>query len=330
MLLGYALYDVTDPVHPFLLCKISNSAVHLFTADTFEYLRRTSPTGTEAVLHSIGSGNESVVAGWPLNLFDDGWKGDWAADGNEAAAAVSGTDSNGSATYQIWLFAQGQASMVYGFAVPGTDCICRFGLPGAVLEFSADAQYLVAGWPIGKGAVGLQVIRVSDRQVVATIGTNYTDALWSRTGHLLYLSARSTGGAEVWTPENGQTPLAGTGGWQFDPSLSPDGTQVAYTAYSDPATSTQLRVYVYDTTTQKTRMLVNALRSDAAFVKDGWVWYWEEVPCGSDCPFATQAGTRLFAMQLSTGVEQQVAFRANESPVDLQSGWGPGQHWPNS
>ncbi len=44
------LYDVTDPVRPRLLCKIAYTSAHLFTQDTFEYLKPVSATETDVIL----------------------------------------------------------------------------------------------------------------------------------------------------------------------------------------------------------------------------------------------------------------------------------------
>src|SRR5437868_1831928 len=169
-LIGQAVYDVADPVHPRLLCQVSNTVTHLYTGDTFQYIRRSGDTGTEVVLHSIGSGNESVVAGWPIKLLETpfGKVGAWTTEGNAAATAVQATDPAGNQMIQILLFSQPSTNMLYEFFEPLTDCICRFGLATPVLAFSPDGQYLVAGWPIGKGASGLRVFKVADGTSLAT------------------------------------------------------------------------------------------------------------------------------------------------------------------
>ncbi|HKW05939.1 MAG TPA: hypothetical protein VJS19_00035, partial [Candidatus Dormibacteraeota bacterium] len=227
VLIGRALYDVTDPVHPSLVCLISNTSVQLFTADTFEYVRRSGPDGTEVVLHSIGSGNESVVAGWPLKLLDDSGRamGTWTPDGNSAATILPGTDAAGNQTLQVWLFMQSLKTELYEFPLPLTDCICRFGLPSATIAFSADGQYLVSGWPIGKGAQPLRIYRVADRSLVQTLDLSDINPLWSRMGHKLLIGPQRS-----WTPEDGLSGAAG--GWGYLAGVSPDGTQVAYTAYA--------------------------------------------------------------------------------------------------
>lgn len=325
VLVGGAIYEVGDPVHPKLLCQVANTRAHLFTGDTFEYVRRSGPDGTEVVLHSIGSGSERVVAGWPIKLLDTDGRpaGDWTPDGNTAATLVRSTDADGDATMQVWLFAQPNKTLLYEFRLGAADCICQFGLPAPTLAFSADGQFLVAGWPVGKGSVPSRVYRVADASLVQTLDPADVQAMWSRTGHRLFLNARS------WTPEDGFAPLNGATYWPYMAGLSRDGSQVAYTDYRDLAAQTDVRVYLYDFGTDKTRMLVDKPRSEVTFVKDGWVWYLEEGPC-SNCMGQTGPTGKVFTMDLSTGVEQLVVFAAGESPAELQSGWGPGQFWPNS
>jgi len=324
VLIGQALYDVTDPVHPRLVCVVRNRSTQLFTADTFEYIRRSGPDGTEVVLHSIGSGNERVVAGWPLKLMNlpMGGYGVWTPDGNNAATFVAGTDANGNQTIQVWLFAQPNKTELYEFLQPLTDCICRFGVPPPTLGFSADGQYLASGWPVGKGATPIRIYRVADAALVETLDVNADIApIWSRTGHRLFLSM-----SRSWTPEDGLVGQAGSGEWSYMAGLSPDGTQIAYTGYAD---AVSLRIYVYEIATTKTRVLIDQSRSEVTFVKDGWVWYLEEAPCAS-CAGQSGPTDRVFAMNLASGVETPVVFAAGESPSALQSSWAPGRFWPNS
>lgn len=316
-LVGTALWDVTDPVHPRLVCRILNTTAHLFTEDTFQYVRANGQT-TEVVLHSIGSGNESVIAGWPLGFFDPGRPvaGDWTADGNTAAAMPLTVDSAGNDMFQVWLFRQPSKTELYQFAPGLADCVCRFGLPPATLAFSADGEYLASGWPVGKGASPIRVYRVADGALLETLDITDYEPMWSRTGHeLLIATGRS------WSPENGLTGQAGAAGWANRPDLSPDGTEIAYTNYAD---ATSVRVYVYELSSGKARMLTDASRSDVTFVKDGWVWYDEEAAC-ADCPGGSRPTGQVFAMELSTGVEQPVVF-ADAGPHDL----APARFWPNT
>jgi hypothetical protein len=267
----------------------------------------------------MGSGNESVVSGWPLKMGIEAW----TPDGSKAAAFVPFTDGAGTLWTQVWLFNQPALKMIFEFRYPLTDCICRFGIPPPTLAFSADGEYLVEGWPVGKGAVPLHVYRVADPSTDQDMDRGDISAVWSRTGHTLYLGSGQVA-ARQWSPEGGFVKLP-AGVWQFQPGVSPDGSAVAYTAYSDPAHSTDLRVYVYDLTRQTTRMLTTQMRSQVTFVKNGWVWYYEEQSC-TNCPGGSQSSGRVFAMNLATGIEQPVVFASGESPRSLAAG----EFWPNS
>ncbi|HKW08071.1 MAG TPA: hypothetical protein VJS19_10955, partial [Candidatus Dormibacteraeota bacterium] len=146
----------------------------------------------------------------------------------------------------------------------------------------------------------------------------------SRMGHKLLIGPQRS-----WTPEDGLSGAAG--GWGYLAGVSPDGTQVAYTAY---AGASNIRAYTFALGAAAPQPVIDAPRSEVTFVKDGWVWFWGETLCG-DCPGGSAATGPVYAMQLgatqlATGKETPVVFAAGESPVALQSYWGPGQFWPNS
>jgi hypothetical protein len=246
---------------------------------------------------------------------------------------------------QVWQYLQGTSLLVFTYRIGIAGCIgCRFGLPQPVLAVSPDGQYLVAGWLSGKGSEPLAVYRLSDRTRVVTLDTAAT-AFWDRSGHRLFVNGLASDGAlgiagspaQVWTPEAGLSSLVGAGAWSFLAGLSPDGGQIAYTASADPRYS-NFRVFVFDQRSATTRMLIDKLRTQAIFVKNGWVWYLEEVSCdpsgaGPCGPWGTRPSGKVFAMQLSTGTETEVTFATRENPV-MQSpdvNWlpfTPGEFWP--
>jgi hypothetical protein len=333
VVVGQAIYEVTDPTHPKLLCHFANTKVHLYTLDTFSYLRPT-PTKTDVVLHSMSSGNESIVDSLPalprLGEYDS--PVDWAPNGGIAATWVtqySGPDI-ADATNIISIVMQGKTRELLQFPNPIADCVCRFGLAPPVLAFSPDFNYLAVGWPIGKGAVPISVYRMYDRTAVTTFDPGYDRAFWAPTGHTLFLASQQA--AASWTPETGRTELEGAAGWQFEPNPSPDATQVAFTAYAQPFDPKTIRVFVYDTKAKKTTKLIDQLRSEVLVVKPGWVWYLVEELCAASEPTCGPWGSRpsstVMAMSLATRAETRVTFASGESPAALQSGWGSGGFWP--
>lgn len=236
-------------------------------------------------------------------------------------------------TVHVWLYSQGKAKLVHDFGQPIGDCICRFGLPQQVLSFSPDRAYLVDGQIGGKGSTPLTVIRASDGATVLTADIGAWAGLWAPTGHRLILLGPNNGGMQSWTPETGVQTMPG-GNWIFAGGVSPDGSTLAFTRYIDPDTQVQPRVFAYDVEAGTSRMLVDKPRTQALFVKDGWAWYLEEHVCSQDesCPGGTRPTGNVFAMQLSTGVEQPVTFANGENPLSGGNWWvfSPGEYWPNS
>lgn len=315
-LVGGFLYDVTDPVHPRRLCTVAHTSAHIWTGDSIMYLKAESQTSTSIVLHSIGSGNESVAGQIPYpglaspGPFATTW---WTASGPMAATTIQPASGDSS---RVWVFTPAFTGELFSYPYPVTGCVCRFGVPRPVLSISPDRQYLVAGW-----LRGVSVYRLSDRALVTTFDSSV--ALWDKTGHRLFVSG--SGGSESWTPEGGAVALAGSQQWSYLVGLSPDATQVAYTAYVNAADPASLRVFVYDMKAGKTTMLRDALRSQVVFVRPGWVWYLEETPC-DNCAGGTKPTGKVQAMDLANGVETQVGFLYAEDTANLV----PGEFWPNA
>ena len=123
--------------------------------------------------------------------------------------------------------------------------------------------------------------------------------------------------------------------WALVAGLSPDGTEAAYTTYVDHDTIMQPRVFTYDLKTGRASLLVDKMRTRVVFVKDGWVWYLEERACTSNCAGSTEPTGKVFAMQLSAGVELPVTFGSGEDPIaqggnSSAYGFTPGDFWPST
>lgn len=330
------LYNVSDPTHPRLLCSIENTSAHLLTGDTFEWLKPISAKETDVVLHSLGSGNDSLAGSFPFQVTSGSWLPDRTVMAYTAQVPSDNANFPGGGV-AVYLYAQQHTGYLFTYPIAPTDCICRFGLTPQVLAVSPDGQYVVAGWVAGKGAEPLAVYRVSDRTRVTSLDPSVMWAYWDRSGHRLFLNRFNYAVTQAWTPEAGVSSVAGAGPWTYLPGLSPDGAKVAYTAYlTDQNPVPQPRVWLYDFKAATTRMIVDKLRTQALFVKDGWVWYLEEAACDpATCgvPWGTQPTGKVFAMQLSAGIETEVTFAAGENPVAHPGGvnwlvFGPGEFWP--
>jgi WD40-like Beta Propeller Repeat len=169
---------------------------------------------------------------------------------------------------------------------------------------------------------------------VLTAAQDVGEAIWSRTGHRLFLFEWGGPTADSWTPEAGVVALHAIS-WPHLPGLSPDGTQLAFTSDSDGGTPAQPpRAYVYSLSGGTPRMLIDQPRTQALFIKNSWVWYLDEVPCTDSCAGLTAPSGKVYAMDLSTGVEQTVTFAPGEAPLGQRDTYwptfGPGEFWPTS
>ena len=331
LIAGGLLYDVSDPTHPRLLCRITFTSAHLFTGDTFEYLKPVSANQTDVMLHSLGSGNESHAGSFPFYVTYGSWLPDQTVMAYTVPRSPDEGFPNGGVT--VYLYARRQSGLLFTYRTGIGECICRFGLPPPVLAVSPDGQYVVAGEVAGKGSDPLSVYRVSDRTLVTTPDPTATTAFWDRTGHRLFLGRSPNDPEESWTPEAGISTVSGAHDWSFYAGLSPDGGQVAYTAFANPNDQSQSRVYAYDFKSATTRLLVDQPRSQALFVKDGWVWYLEERVCtaADGCAGATTPSGKVYAMSLSTGAEREVSWAFGDDPHGQTGSWygfGPGEFWP--
>ena len=327
---GIFIYDVGDPVHPRVICRIANTYVHILTGTSFEYLAPQLDGTTEVVLHALGSNNESVAARLMANLIapSTSWVGPVAGTrdfGTLAYMAGGGVDASGFDATDVWVATPSGRTRIFSYGVPGKDAFGRPGFAPETLSFSSDGEYLAAGWSVATKPV--HVFRVSDgANVSPTLPADFRFAFWSKTGATLYIVGNTS--VSQWTPGSSITALS-TIPWTLEPSFSPDGAEVAFTI----VTSThQVRTYVYDLTGRSSRLLVDQPRSSAVFVKTGWVWEMEEKPCvqssNSACFDPTVPDGKVLAVDLATGRETAVVFASGESPSTY--GLAAGDLWPKS
>ena len=329
VVVGSAIYEVTDATRPRLLCTFGNTSVHLLSLDTFAYLVP-SQDRTYVYIHSLTRGDDLWDATIPSFYVPD----TWTPDGKVAAwvdVTYADPEAMTGATFQISLFAQGKASELVHFEDPEqVFCNCRFETVPKLLTISPDGAYLAVGWRGGKGAVPVTVYRVADRKLVMQFDAGYTQAFWAPSGHRLFVGSPQAAG--LWTPDAGLVELEGAAGWAFEPSPSPDGMEVAFTADQRTGDPKTIRAFVYDLAAKKTSVLINQPRSEVLFVKPGWVWYRREVLCntsGPTCgPWGTLPTDTVIAMDLTTHAESPVRLASGQPMDALPYGWAAGDFWP--
>ena len=330
------LYDTSDPLHPHVVCRLTNTYARILTATAIEYLVPRPDGKTNVILHALGSNNESVetVVDADLPGVNVGYFYTPISmppgSGVIAYAADGGTDANGSTVVDVWIAIATGRTKAYSYSVPGVDSFGRPGLPPPVLGLSGDAQYVIAGWALKD--VGLHVLRLSDHaDVTPPMPDGVRLGLWAPTGHTLYLVGSAN--VEAWSPETGVTTVTNTPTWILSPNFSPDGSQVAFTALTP---SRDVRPYVYDLKAHSSRLLIDQPRSAVVFVKTGWIWDLEEKPCvttdNNNCFDPTQPDGNVLAFNLATGQESPVVFGPGEAPSSAP-GYTylvPGDLWPRT
>ena len=329
------LYDVTDPLHPHVVCRIANTYVHILTGTSFEYLVPRADGTTDIVLHALGSNNESVAARMKADLYR-AWSGGWESVAwspsldTMAYLANGGVNADGLGVTDIWMATATGRTKVYSYAVGGKDAFGRPGFPPPTLGLSADGAYLVAGWTIALSPV--RVFRLSDMaDVTPSPPPDFRFALWGKSGHTLYMVGGSS--VVVWTPGSPPNTLPATPAWLLGPNFSPDGARVAFTAVT---TTRAVTANVYDLGSRTDRQLSSQPRSSIVFVRAGWVWDLEEKTCvqssTSGCFDPTAPDGKVLAMELASGRESAVSFAPGEAPFQppTYAFLGPGDLWPSS
>ena len=162
------IYDVTDPVHPQLQCRLLNTSAHLESGFNFIYLDPRSADRTNIVIRWFADGNEGPAGVLPV------WatKAAWLPTGTLSAYTVrlESAGDKPAGSMQVWQYLQGTSLLVYTYRIGFGGChFCRFGLPQQVLAVSPDGQYLVAGWISGKGSEPLAVYRLSDKPPLSRV-----------------------------------------------------------------------------------------------------------------------------------------------------------------
>ena len=252
----WLLYDVTDPLRPRVVCRMQNTDVHIVTGTSFVYLVPRPSGTTDVVLHALGSNNESVAATFQANIYaayPGGFGGVAFSPGLDRLAytADGGTDANGSGITDVWVASTSVRTKVYSYTVPGRDTFGRPGFPAPILSFSPDGLYLAAGWVIGTPTP--RVFHLPDLANVSPAWpSDFRTAMWGRTGHTLYVLGNNA--VAEWTPGGQLQTIPATPGWVWEPNLSPNGLQVAFTSITS---SRDVRTYVYDLAAKSSRQLVD-------------------------------------------------------------------------
>jgi hypothetical protein len=311
---GLHVYDVADPLHPRLLCRMTLARhPHLLSNRTVEYLAADGSGAWTIERLTFGSAPVAVAAA-QSGPYSVAWGPNGALVYERQIMDATGQCCG---TAEIHVLSGGADRVLCKYQVPLIGIGGGRFPPTRLFDISNDGYYFANSALFGKGSKGCALfVNIADGSAVATIPDDAEGGFWSSRSQRLYLLTRS--GVQAWTSAAGFRTLT-TDTW-IQPSEAPGGQHVAYTYYKKASgDDVNLRVGVYELGTGPTSGLPDKPRSQAGFVTTSVLWYLEEGPCAdpSTCTGSALPTGNVLACNLDTGVESAVTF-AEGAPLTSQ------------
>lgn len=298
---GQFIYDVSDPIHPRLVCRTSNTYLHLIDSSAIAYTT-VAAKKVYIVRRDLTTGAESSIGLLPADPH--GSKG-WTSDGSLEVYTTSQKRANGSYLVQIHLWSSGADHVLYSIEAGAGGIEGRWALL-PTLEFSPDHAYVaLSDSAFTINSRNLRIFSVADQRRVLSIAADTLGGTWIANDHLVW--ATSSGSVMHWTPSAGAKALR-SGLWH-GPTSSSDGAWLAATLV---ATYNKPRVQVVPVAGGKT--FQTGLGSAPAFVTPTTVWYSEERAAADGISDSMPDGN-VHALDLTTGTDRVVTFRTGEKPT---------------
>ena len=252
------LRDYVDESHPRTLCTFSLPILsildphHVVALDT-----ASTATNTPTAVIELPSGR----------VFDIGVAGDVAAVDGDLSQALWFSLSSPPTLHDSW---NGGDHVIQVY--PTVNGMCGLGpTPGA---FSRDATYGFATWSQGPDDSFLNIVAASTHTGVFVISPPTEGwqsfqapgmALWNPTQDQLFWT--QSGGIQTWTPTGGMHLLRSSLTWQY-PTMSPDGTHIAYVLTDNSGNGT---IYLFDPTTGTSSSKIGT-GTIPMFLTKNWLW----------------------------------------------------------
>jgi hypothetical protein len=297
---GQFVYDVSDPIHPRLVCRTSNTYLHIdgnaivyttVAAKKVYVVRRDLTTGVES---SVG-----LLPAAPVGSKS------WTSDGSLEVYTTSQKRANGTYLVTVHIWSNGADHVLYAID-PGFG-----GLEGRwaalpTVEFSPDHAYIaVSDSTFSINSHSLRIFSVADQKRVLLSSAATLGGTWTANDHFVW--ATTSPSVMQWTPTGGATALRPER-WH-GPSSSSDGAWLAATLLTNYAKPRVLIVPVAGGKTFQT-----GLGSAPTFVTSSVVWYAEEGPGTVVDPTSAPNGT-VRSLDLTSGSDRVVSFRTGEKPT---------------
>ena len=312
---GQFVYDVGDPIHPRLVCRGANTAVHLLDGNAIAYttvvaghvviVRRDLTTGAESRIAQLRMEPQPYYYG----------RGGWTWDGLLEVYATSGLPrDDGRSLVTVHLWSHGADHVLFTIDAGPGGLESRWS-PRGILALTQDHTYLaISDFPFYIYGENLRIYSVADQRQVFVTATRSSGGTWIGNDRFLWANMGNPESLMQWTPAGGAK-LLRSEAW-YGATSSSDGFWLAGTLLTDYANPRALIVRDGSLTVFKA-----GPGSSPGFVSPTVVWYAEEGPdtsgsyqCAEPCAHPTTPNGTVRAFDVTNGTDLIVHFRAGEGP----------------
>jgi hypothetical protein len=297
---GQFVYDVSDPVHPRLVCSTTTTYFHLLDGNAIAY---TTVVAKKVVIvrRDLATGAESRIGNLPAD--PQGAKS-WTSDGSLEVYSTYVPLANNRALVSVHLWTSGTDHVLYKIETGPGGLEGRWS-PLPIVEISPDQTYIaINDFKFALYGNKVRIFSVADRRQLLVTGGSGTGGAWIANDRFVWGSGSPL---MQWTPTGGAKVLRSE--YWYGTTSSVEGGWMAATLLTD---SSEPRVSIVPVGSGRT--FKTGLGSAPTFVTPTKVWYAEEAK-GAPGYDPTEPNGVIHSIDLASGLDQVVQFRAGEKPV---------------
>lgn len=302
------LYDVADPINPRLVCRGTETAMHLIDGNSVAY---TTVAGGHVVIvkRNLTTGAESRVAQLrvapgPYYYGRVGWTWDGLTEVYPTSTATS-TSTTWTVTIHLW--SNGADHVLYRIQAGQGGLESRWS-PRPILDYSPDKKYVaISDFGFAIYGSNIRIFALADLRQKFVVAVSSSGGTWIANDRFAW--ADLSGSLKQWTPTTGATVLR-SDHW-YGVTAGSDGKWLAGTIL-DPGAAP--RVFIAPVGVGRTYR--TGLASSPGFITPTVVWYEEEKqgPPGYD---PTVPGDVIHALDVVSQTDRIVHFHTGQAPKDV-------------
>jgi hypothetical protein len=310
------LYDVADTINPRLVCRATDTTIHLIDGNNIAYTT-VSAGHVVIVRRNLTTGAESRVAQLrvdpqPYYYGRIGWTWDGAL---EVYSTYSKPSADGRWVVTVHLWSGGADHILFTIDAGPGGLESRWS-PRSILAFSADKKY-VAISDFGFAIYGnnIRIFSLADLRQKFVVAASSSGGTWMAGDRFVW--AEMGGALKQWSPTAGAT-VVRSSEWWYGVNASPDGKWLAGTQLSQTNWYAS-RVFIAPLGVGRT--FRTGLASNPGFVTPTVVWYAEEAidkspgfSCVEPCAHPTAPDGVIHALDVVNQTDRIVHFHTGQTP----------------